>query len=54
VTIYRIVVHIKILCIGQYLGGVVAKVLGFGGVFLKVENPKDYCQWYKDARMAEM
>lgn len=26
-----------------------AKVLGFGGVFLKVENPKDYCQWYKDA-----
>ena len=26
-----------------------AKVLGFGGVFLKVEDPKAYCQWYKEA-----
>jgi len=26
-----------------------AKVLGFGGVFLKVSDPKAYCQWYKDA-----
>jgi len=26
-----------------------AKVLGFGGVFLKVNDPAKYCQWYKDA-----
>lgn len=26
-----------------------AKVLGFGGVFLKVDNPEQYCTWYKDA-----
>lgn len=26
-----------------------AKVLGFGGVFLKVENPARYCDWYKEA-----
>ncbi len=26
-----------------------AKVLGFGGVFLKVDDPAKYCQWYKDA-----
>lgn len=26
-----------------------AKVLGFGGVFLKVNDPAAYCKWYKAA-----
>ena len=26
-----------------------AKVLGFGGVFLKVTDPGAYCEWYKKA-----
>lgn len=26
-----------------------ANVLGFGGVFLKVDNPAAYCEWYNQA-----